>query len=62
MFNQLKLNIMETTKKNFAELLSNKSIVVNHEDVDTFVELFESFGLLVHGGADLGEDGRVIYF
>ena len=53
---------MEAIKKNWAEVLSNKSIVVNHEDVDTFVELFDSFGLVVHGGADLGELGRVLYF
>lgn len=53
---------MEETKKNWAEVLSNKSIVVNHEDVDAFVELFKSFGLVVHGGADLGELGRVLYF
>lgn len=53
---------MEATKKNWAEVLSNKSIVVNHEDVETFVELFESFGLVVHGGADLGELGKVLYF
>lgn len=53
---------MEATKKNWAEVLNSKSIVVNHEDVDTFVELFASFGIVVNGGADLGELGRVLYF
>lgn len=44
------------------ELLTNKSIIVNHADVDTFIEAFKELGLNPMGGADLGEMGRVLYF
>jgi hypothetical protein len=44
------------------ELLANKSIIVNHSDVETFVEAFNALGLNPKGGADLGEMGRVLYF
>lgn len=44
------------------ELLANKSIIVNHSDVEAFVEAFKALGLNPMGGADLGEMGRVLYF
>ena len=53
---------METTNTNWAEVLKDKSVIVRHEDVSLFCDFFGSCGLVPLGGADLGEDGRVIYF
>lgn len=44
------------------ELLANKSIIVNHSDVDTFVEAFKALGLNPKGGAILDNNQRVLYF
>lgn len=53
---------METTNTNWAELLKDKSIIIRHEDVALFRDFFGSCGLVPLCGADLGENGRVIYF
>ena len=60
--NQLNQIIMETTNTNWAELLKDKSIIVRHEDVALFRDFLGSCGLVPFCGADLGENGRVIYF
>lgn len=44
------------------KLLKDKSVIVNHDDIDQFVMVFKSLGLTPKFGADLGEMGRVIYF
>lgn len=51
----------ENTKK-ANELLKNKSVVVNHANVTAFVEALRMVGLNPQGGADLGEQGQIIYF
>lgn len=56
---------MTTTypKENYWDkLLKDKSVIVNHSDIDQFVMAFKSLGLTPHFGANLGELGQVIYF
>lgn len=52
---------MEETKKNWAEVLKNRSVLVNVCDVERFCEFFKSMGLVPNGGALVGNQ-QVIYF
>lgn len=47
--------------KKIIELIDNKHVIVKHEEVDRIVNLGNFFGLIVFGGAFIGDSNQCLY-
>lgn len=43
------------------ELLNNNHVIVEHKEVNALVNLGAFFGIIVHGGAFIGENHQCLY-